>query len=388
MPMYKLNHVFFAVALAACSALGCAEGSDGSTVSTGGDGVGGGAGETDLPAGAGGTAGVGGAAGSVDPSDIAGTGGSAGTAGETVAGSSGVPVAGTGGIPVAGSGGTGIVDSGGIGGGGAGGTLENNNFIRGPAPTAQSASQAGPYDVQSTTQGLRDPAEYGTQTLWYPTDAEPPFAAIAIVPGFVSPEGSIANWGPFLASHGIVVLTIGTNTGGDLPEVRSAALLAALDTIKAEHTRQGSPIEGKIDTGKLAVGGWSMGGGGTLLTITAHPELKAGLGICPWYMNAFAFAGNTVPVIMFAGTMDVLAGGMSQGFYDAIPASTPKMLFEIAGADHFYANDPLNVANPFTVQVGLYGLSWLKVFLEGDDRYRQFLLNPPQNASDFRTTVK
>ena len=37
---------------------------------------------------------------------------------------------------------------------------------------------------------------------------------------------------------------------------------------------------------------------------------------------------------------------------------------------------------------GRYGLSWQKVFLEGDTRYRKFLILPrPANASDFKSNV-
>jgi hypothetical protein len=38
--------------------------------------------------------------------------------------------------------------------------------------------------------------------------------------------------------------------------------------------------------------------------------------------------------------------------------------------------------------VGRYGLSWLKTFLEGDTRYRSFLMEKPQGATDFQTNVK
>jgi len=297
-------------------------------------------------------------------------------------------IAGMGGDPAVGTAGMGGAGMAGMGNAGMGGatppiTDPGTGLIRGDAPTAASAAAMGPYQVVTTLMGLRDPAEYGTQTLYSPTGAEPPFASIAIVPGFVSPEDAIKAWGPFLASHGIVVLTIGTNSGADSPEIRSTALLAALDTLKAENARAGSPVEGKLDVSRFAVGGWSMGGGGTLLTAAAHPELKAAMALCAWYLSA-PFTTDTVPTLMFAGTADGLAGGMSQTFYAAIPESTPKTIFEITGADHPYANTPTGAMN----QVGRYGLSWLKVFLEGDDRYRQFLTVSPTGAADFRTTVK
>ena len=80
---------------------------------------------------------------------------------------------------------------------------------------------------------------------------------------------------------------------------------------------------------------------------------------------------------------DILAGGQSQGFFDSIPESTPKMLFEVAGGPHDIANDPSSANG----EIGRYGLSWMKVFLEGDERYRQFLLETPSSESDFRDNL-
>jgi hypothetical protein len=37
--------------------------------------------------------------------------------------------------------------------------------------------------------------------------------------------------------------------------------------------------------------------------------------------------------------------------------------------------------------IGRYGLSWLKVFFEGGERYRQFLLETPSRESDFRDNL-
>ncbi|MDB4975808.1 MAG: poly(ethylene terephthalate) hydrolase, partial [Myxococcaceae bacterium] len=189
-------------------------------------------------------------------------------------------------------------------------------------------------------------------------------------------------WGPFLASHGIITFTIGTNTPADQPPDRSVALLGAIDTIKAENARADSPIKGKVDTGRLGIGGWSMGGGGTLITLSSHPEFKAAIAFCPWDPGA-TFPKITTPIIFLAAKNDELAAGQSQPFYDSIPASTPKILWERSDADHFN-NDPSFEMGA----MGRYGLSFLKVYLEGDDRYKQFLLVKAPNASDWRSTVK
>lgn len=258
----------------------------------------------------------------------------------------------------------------------------NSALIRGEDPTRESATREGPFDVETLGNGLRDGPEYGTQTLHVPVGAEPPFAGVVIVPGFVSPESSIRAWGPFLASHGIVTLTIGTNSGGDPPEARALALLDAIETLEAEHTRAGSPLQGAMALDRFAVMGWSMGGGGTLIAANEHPELRAAIGLAAWSPGV-RFTDNQVPTLLLAGSADILAGGQSQGFFTSIPDATPKMLFEVAGGSHSVANDPSSADG----EIGRYGLSWLKVFLEGDERYRQFLQETPTRQSDFRENL-
>lgn len=257
-----------------------------------------------------------------------------------------------------------------------------DGLIRGADPSVESATSEGPFDVETLSAGLRDGPGYGTQTLHVPVDAEPPFASVVVVPGFVSPESSIRAWGPFLASHGIVALTIGTNNGADSPDVRAQALLDGIETLKAENDRAGSPLQGEMALDRFGVMGWSMGGGGTLIAANDHPELRAAVTLAAWSPGV-RFADNAVPTLLLAGSADTLAGGQSQGFFDSIPEATPKMLFEVAGGPHSIANDPSAAQG----EIGRYGLSWLKVFLEGDERYRQFLLVTPESQSDFRDNL-
>jgi dienelactone hydrolase len=218
--------------------------------------------------------------------------------------------------------------------------------------------------------------------MYVPNEAEPPFAAVAVVPGFLAAESSIAAWGPFLASHGIVTLTIGTNSPTDSPDLRAKALLDALATIEAENARSGGPLAGKVDVERLGIMGWSMGGGGTLIASSSTPSLKAAITLAAWSPGV-SFSDEQVPVLLFAGGSDAVAGGQSQGFFTSIPDSTPKMLFEVRGGSHSVANSPSGGNG----EVGRYGLSWLKVFLEGDERYRPFLLQDPTQDSDFRQNL-
>ena len=96
-------------------------------------------------------------------------------------------------------------------------------------------------------------------------------------------------------------MTIGTNSTSDPPATRELALMDAIDSLSAENTRSGGPLNGKLDVVRKAT----------------------------------------------------------------------------------IANDPANQNK----QIGLYGLSWLEVFLVGDDRYRQFLKVKPMDASTFSTNL-
>lgn len=252
-----------------------------------------------------------------------------------------------------------------------------------------SISNPGIYNIASLTQsdGLRNGPYYRRATIYYPTNASPPFASIAIVPGYFSFQSSIKKWGPFLASHGIVVMTIGTNCLFDNPYERRDALLDAIVTLSEENTRTGSPLIGKIDTNRIAVGGWSMGGGGAQLAAAADTSLKAAIAFAPWLNNKVKPADlyHPVPVLIFSGERDAIARPSSHAdvYFDYTPQTTNKLLFEIDKTGHFAVKKPKGGQD----QVGQITLSWLKQYLIGDNCYCPLLLDAPSSATGYTTNV-
>jgi hypothetical protein len=112
------------------------------------------------------------------------------------------------------------------------------------------------------------------------------------------------------------------------------------------------------------------------------PALKATISMCGW--NPGNNYGKVMtPALLFASQGDPLAGGQSQGFYDTIPNTTPKLLWEAPGGDHWLFNTPKSLGGA----VGRYGLSWLKVYLEGDMRYAPFLKQTPAMQTEFRNNL-
>ncbi|MDG1502771.1 MAG: lipase, partial [Ulvibacter sp.] len=197
--------------------------------------------------------------------------------------------------------------------------------------TIESLSNPGIYNVATLTEadGLRNGPDYFGATVYYPTNGTPPYASIAIVPGFTAGPDSVEAWGPFYASHGIVTIIIGTNSIYDFPEARAEALLDALETLRQENTRNASPLLGAIDEDKFAVSGWSMGGGGAQRAAVLDNSIKGVVALCPWLPSPDL--DHSSPVVIFSGQNDAVAppGNHANIHYDNTPNSTNKLLFEV-----------------------------------------------------------
>ncbi len=255
--------------------------------------------------------------------------------------------------------------------------------------TLGSITDPGVYSVATLTEadGIRNGPAYAGATIYYPTNATPPFPSIAIVPGYISAQSTIQAWGPFLASHGIVTITIGTNSLFDNPPARRDALLDALITLTQENTRSGSPLNGDIDTEKFAVSGWSMGGGGAQLAAAADPSLKAVVALCPWLdtQTPASAIGHDVPLLILSAEADGTAPPAAHAnvHYANTPSTTKKLIFEIDNGNHNVANTPSGGQG----YAGKIALSWLRYFLIGDSCYCPLLIDAPPTASLYTTNV-
>ncbi len=255
-------------------------------------------------------------------------------------------------------------------------------------PTLASASTLGVYNVAILFEedGLRNGADYAGATVYYPTDATPPFASIIIVPGFSAGQNSIEDWGPFYASHGIVAMTIGTNSIFEFPESRADALLDALETLRQENTRADSPLNESLDVSKFAVSGWSMGGGGAQIAATLDGSIQAVVALCPWLDSPTeATLNHTTPVLIFSGEEDAVATAdlHANRHYELTPETTPKLLFEVADGGHYSANSP----EESNGEIGRVGLSWLMTQLDINSNYRPLLFEVPESSSYYETNL-
>lgn len=277
-------------------------------------------------------------------------------------------------------------DGGGDDGGGSGGG--SGDYTRGPDPTdSYLEASSGPYNV--ATQNVSSwVSGFGGGTIHYPTNTSGSMGGIVVIPGYVSYESSIEWWGPKLASHGFVVMTIDTNSIYDQPGSRADQIDAALDYLVSQSNSSSSAISGMVDSNRLGAMGWSMGGGGTLQLAAEPGRLKAAIPLAPWNSGYNNFGSIQTPTLIFACENDSVAPVSSHAspFYYDIPSSTDKAYFEMNNGSHTCANG----GNAYNALLSKYGVSWMKLHIDEDERYEPFLCGPNHESeyqvSEHRST--
>jgi hypothetical protein len=233
---------------------------------------------------------------------------------------------------------------------------------RGPNPTvAMIEASRGPF---ATAQQNVSPGNgFNGGVVYYPTDtSQGTWGALAIVPGYTAKCANEEAWmGPWLSSFGFVVICIETNGPNDWDTARGQQLLAALDWLTTR-----SPVKSRVDPNRLSVLGHSMGGGGVVYATEHRPSLKAGIGLAP-FSPSQNMSSERVPTLVLGGQQDpTVTPSYLKGLYAGIPASTKSLFAQISGADHLYYTHPNNVQMKIIIP-------WLKVFVDRDTRYQQFL---------------
>jgi predicted dienelactone hydrolase len=251
-----------------------------------------------------------------------------------------------------------------------------NPYERGPEPSVASISAAtGPFAV--TSQSILDRGRFGAATVYYPTSAaQGKYGVVSITPGYLGRWSDLAWLGPRLASQGFVVIGVDTTVPWDLPQDRAREMKAAIAAVRRDPT-----IAQIADFDRVAVSGWSMGGGGSL-DAAVTDDYKAVITFAPWEL-VNAFSKVTEPTLIIGGQQDMVAppATMSLPFYHAVNGF--KAYLELAGAGHSFPG----TANP-TVAAAM--ITWLKVFVDDDARYVGYICPHPavggSAVSRFRST--
>lgn len=272
--------------------------------------------------------------------------------------------------------------------------LAHQSFAQCEAVTIESISSYTELAIDSLYEadGLRNGDDYDGATLYYPAAGKKKLKSIVLVPGYKATQRSVSMWARYLAQRGYVTMTIGTNVLTDSPALRAKALIDGMETVRAENKRKASPLFKKIDTKNIAVGGWSMGGGGAQLAAKLDKNIKAVIAIAPWlFPRNFEVSdlAHKVPVLILSGKIDPTAPPQrhSDVHYASTPESTKKMLFEINEGNH---STPLFPATG-NGDVGNVAFAWLELYLNNNKCYAEILktnaLNQNATASKHQTNL-
>lgn len=242
-------------------------------------------------------------------------------------------------------------------------------YERGPAPTeAGITAEKGPFAIEKIEVPAGSGTGFNKGTIYAPTDlSQGTFGAIAVSPGFVSPQAWIDWYGPRLATQGFVVMTLETSSLLDVPAARGEQLLAALDYMTGK-----SRVKDRIDASRLAVMGHSMGGGGTLEAANKRPALQAAVPLAPWNPN-YDWKNVKVPTMIMGADNDFIApaDSMAESYYDNLTTVPEKAYLELKNAGHMTFNSP-------NTTIAKYTIAWMKRFVDDDTRYERFLCPEPK----------
>lgn len=303
-------------------------------------------------AGEGGTgAGTGGAGGTT-----AGMGGSGGTG--TPDGSGGTSVAGSGGM-LAGSGGAGGSDlDAGMAGMGANGdaSVDGSGDTQEVLPPVDSVDGNGPFSttIEQNTGPNGDgwvvrPSDLGKDGIEHPIYLWGPGGGT----GPAEYEDMLERW----ASHGFLIYsTVSTGDGTEM--------IAAMDWLEEENERADSPYFEKLDTGRIAAGGHSMG---SVTTFAAAPDPRLATTV---HVAGGSFDGNGpsnlhAPAIYLCGENDTLATGNCERDYENTD-EVPVFFTIMAGVDHISATREGQSAM----------IAWLRWHLAEENQRRSMFLDP------------
>ncbi|MBC8312389.1 MAG: hypothetical protein H8E72_08780 [Candidatus Marinimicrobia bacterium] len=249
----------------------------------------------------------------------------------------------------------------------------------------------GPYSIGIILEenGLRDGPDYQGGMVYYPVEADGLLPAIVMVPGFMSEISSIENWGPYLASHGVITIFVNANWPWHSSLERAYSLLDGIVTLQAENDRLASPLFEKLNLDQLAVGGWSRGGGGALMATVMEPSIKAVIALSPWldteYISPTVLDDMAKPILFMSGELDEGAPNdvYTNVIYDYLPESTDRLLYEVSMGDHNTVTSPYN-----NVYLGPKTLYWIEKYVLDDPINCDLLINEPPTASQFMTNVE
>ncbi len=238
---------------------------------------------------------------------------------------------------------------------------------------AVAPTQKGEFTKCTYTENLQD-QDYSSAIVYYPCEKQAgPFPASTLTGGWTNEKEQMDWIGSHVVTHGYIVIAMTPNNKMGLNPQWRMAHNAGIAKLKAENNRSGSPIAGLVNTNALQIMGYSKGGGGTLLAADDQgANLKTAQAIAPYFDTVHTLNRVKASTIIYTGTDDTVAPAtQSLSMFASLPTSINRTLAYFNGFGHMVW---WNNGDPDAHRKSLtYIVSWMKVYLSGDNRYAGYV---------------
>jgi cellulose binding protein with CBM2 domain len=230
-------------------------------------------------------------------------------------------------------------------------------MVLGATPADAAVGGSGPYPADyETSAGLPNHTIYRPQTL--PTE---------LLPVFVWGNGGCAangtgqnNFLREISSHGFLAIASGAPNGSG--STTSQMLTQSIDWAVAENSRAGGKYYGRLDTTKIAVGGWSCGGL-EAYAVSNDPRITTTTIFSSGLLNDaddYQLRRLTKPIAYFIGGPSDIAYPNAMDDWGKLPAGLPAFLGNL-NVGHGGTYDQVNGG-----EFGRVAVLYLKWRLKGD----------------------
>jgi len=239
-------------------------------------------------------------------------------------------------------------------------------------PPATNPGNFGPYTICNQTSSLNN-SGYASAIVSYPCEATGRLPATTLTGGYTNTKEDMYWLKDHVVSHGYIVIAMTpTNTLGNTDTWKTAHL-AGHAKLLSENTRSGSTINGRVDTARTQIMGFSKGGGGTLKAAnTLGTNIKTAQALAPWLESTSnSWSGIRAATVLHTGTSDSIAPSSKvKTFYTQLPTTISRSYIKFNGVSHgvWYSGNSSERTRLKTQIV-----AWMKVYLTGDTTYRTYL---------------
>lgn len=253
-------------------------------------------------------------------------------------------------------------------------------------PADYELSDPGDYTGCYYDTGLESSA-YDSAFIAYPCEtSEGPFPSLTFTGGITNVKEQVAWLADHVVTYGFVLIVMTpTNNLSVKTDVWKNAMLGGLDMLESENNRSSSPIYNLVDTSRLGIMGFSMGGGGTLKAANAvGRRIKTALSLAPHEapVDPSMYTNISVPTVVTTGTNDSICPRDSvKAIFDCLPDGLERLFVNFTDAHHVDWMDLLGDARTHD-RFKTFVVAWLKYYLEGDSSYETYLSGQMHDMQD------